>query len=65
MYIKNYFLAIKHAATLAPGLEKPTDFLKWAEDTCDLLSYIFDMPYDDVTQDLVEAAKESQDYEDE
>lgn len=61
MFTQSYSSTIKYAAKLAPGLDTPSVFIKWAEDVADLLSYIFGTDYDVATQDLFEAAKEYQD----
>lgn len=61
MYVKNYFDALKHAAEMSPDLGKPTAFINWAEDIAQLLAYVYAMDYEEVTQDLVDAAKEVQD----
>lgn len=60
----SYYAAINFASELAPGLEKPTEFIKWAEDIAELLAFVYFKDYDDVTEDLVEKCKEAQDYED-
>lgn len=63
MYVKNYFDALKHAAELAPSITKPTAFIGWAEDVAQLLAFIYAVDYNEVTEDLVEKAKEVQDDE--
>ena len=62
---KDYYAAIDLAAELAPTLDNPTEFIRWAEDIVELLSKIYYVDYDDATTDLYEAVKEVQDYEDE
>jgi phenylpyruvate tautomerase PptA (4-oxalocrotonate tautomerase family) len=60
-----YWTAIDYAAELAPTLDKPTEFIKWAEDITALISHIYGKNYDDVTVALYDATKEAQDWEDE
>ena len=59
--MKPYFSTVQHAAEMAPDLGKPTEFIKWAEDISQVISYAYDRDYDEVTEDLVEKAKEVQD----
>ena len=59
----SYYSALNQAAELAPSIDRPTEFIKWADDMCQLLAYIYSQDYDDVTEDLVEKAKELQDSE--
>lgn len=56
------YSAINYAAELAPTLEKPTPFIKWAEDIASILAHIYSADYDTVTEDLIEACKEEQGY---
>lgn len=63
MNTQSYHSSIRYAATLAPGLDKPTVFIKWADEVSDLLSYIFGRDYENVTEDLVSATKDEQDWE--
>lgn len=59
-----YTSAITKAVQLAPSVSRPTEFIRWAEDICELITYIYSKEYATVTQDLVDAAKESEDIED-
>ena len=61
--MKPYFVTVQHASELAPDLSKPTQFIKWAEDMADLIAFAYGRDYDEVTEDLVEKTKETQDYE--
>ncbi len=63
MYTASYQSSLNHVATLAPTLDKPGDFIRWAEDIADLLCYIYSVSYETVTEDIYEAVKEEQDYE--
>lgn len=63
MATQNYYSAIKFTAERSPTLDKPTPFIKWAEEFSDILSFIYDRDYDTVTEDLVTACKEVQDWE--
>lgn len=63
MLTRSYQAAINHLGELAPILEKPTEFIKWAEGMTDILVFIYSKDYDDVTEDIVNAAKEAQGYE--
>ena len=65
MLTVSYRSAINFAAGIAPFLEKPTEFIKWAEDIAELLSFIYSKDYDKVTEDLVDKCKEEQNYESE
>lgn len=60
----SYFSAINHAAEISPGLDRPGDFIRWAEDICQLISHIYSVPYETVTEDLYNRAKDDQGYED-
>jgi len=61
----SYRSALTCATELAPPVEKATEFIRWAEDICQLLCHIYGRAYDDVTEELFAACKEDQDYEDE
>ena len=63
MFTQSYRSAIRHIGEIAPTLEKATEFIKWAEGISDLMSYIYSKDYDNVTEDIVNAAKEAQGYE--
>lgn len=63
--MKPYFTTVQHAAELAPGLEFPTKFIQWADDISAVIAFAYDKEYDEVTEDLVEKAKEVQGMEDE
>jgi hypothetical protein len=60
----SYRSAIEKAADLSPSLDKPGEFIKWAEDIAELISAIYITDYDQVTEDLLEAAKNEQEYDD-
>lgn len=51
---------IHRAASLAPSLDTPSDFIRWAEDICEIITFAFDADYDDVTEQLYAAAREEQ-----
>lgn len=61
---KTYYQTLNHIVENAPDLLKPTEFIRWAEDMAELLSFIYPVDYVTVTEDIVEKAKEVQDYED-
>ncbi len=61
--MKPYFNTINWIAEYAPSLESPTKFIEWAEEVSNIISFIYEKTYDTVTDDLTEAAKEIQDYE--
>lgn len=66
MFTKSYDNTVLHVAGVAPSIEaSASEFILWAEPICDLISFIYNKDYDEVTQDLFEAVKEDQDYEDE
>lgn len=65
MSTASYFSAISHAADLSPSLSVPSEFIRWAEDICELISYIYNVPYETVTEDLHNKARYEQGYEDE
>ena len=64
----SYNSAINFAAGIAPALPltpgKTNNFFEWAENTSELLSYIYSEEQEQAMQDLVEAVKEEQEYED-
>ena len=64
MHTSSYQSALNHASELAPTLDKPGEFIRWAEDICQLLSYIYGQSYETVTEDLYDNVKEAQNYED-
>ncbi len=64
MFTKSYEQTIEFLASIAPGLENPGKFIKWAEEMCDVVTFIYSCDYEQVTIDLTEATKEAQDYED-
>lgn len=65
MFTKSYRQAITLVGEISPTLDKPSEFIKWAEDIAQILSHIYSEDYDTVTEDIVKAAKENQDWEDE
>jgi hypothetical protein len=65
MITKSYQATINYLGENAPTLDKPGAFIKWAEDIAELLSFIYSVPYDDITTDLTDAAKDIQGWEDE
>jgi len=42
-----------------------TEVIRWAEPICELLTFIYDKDYDEVTEDLYKAIREAQDIDDE
>lgn len=55
--IKSYYSALQAATELVnmPDPESsPAKFIKWSEDICQLISYIYEVDYDQVTIDLQE-----------
>ena len=65
MFTISYRSAIEKAADLSPTLDKPGDFIKWAENIAELISAIYNTDYDQVTEDITNACKNAQDYDDE
>lgn len=64
----SYDSAIDFAAGIAPALPltsgKTNNFFEWAENITELLAYIYSQDIEQVMEDLVEAVKEEQEYED-
>lgn len=58
----NFAAGVSPALPLTPG--KTNNFFGWAENTAELLSYIYSEDHEQVLEDLVEAVKEAQNYED-
>lgn len=56
----SYYSALSKATDLAPDINKPTEFIKWAEDICELISHIYSKDYYEVTENLIEKVKEDQ-----
>lgn len=56
--MKSYYSAIDCAVEDSlnmPDFEvNPAEFIKWAEDICQLLASIYERDYDEVTNDLME-----------
>jgi hypothetical protein len=65
MHTASYQSALNHVAYIAPTLDRPGEFIRWAEDIASLLSYIYSVGYDEATEDVYEAVKEEQGYEEE
>jgi hypothetical protein len=63
MFTQSYQSAIRYIGEIAPSLKNATEFIKWAEDIADIMSFIYSKDYEDVTEDIVNAAKEEQGYE--
>lgn len=66
---KSYYAALEAAASMAPdlggpGLSNATQFIAWAEPICILISEIYGVYYDQVTEDFTAQVKELQDIED-
>lgn len=64
----SYYSAVKSAAELAPdlvSLNGPTKYFAWAETVTSLLADIYGEDHETVLEDLTEAVKEYQEYEDE
>ena len=63
---QKYLDAIDFIANEAPDVELgASEIIRWAEPICELLTFIYDKDYDEVTEDLYEAIKEAQDIDDE
>lgn len=66
MFTKSYQQVINFLAEQAPDADLyPGKVIQWAEPFCELLFFMFDKDYDDVTEDLYEAIREAQGIEDE
>lgn len=65
MHTASYQSALYHVASIAPTLDKPGEFIRWAEDIVGLLSHIYSVGYEQATEDVYEAVKAEQGYEDE
>ena len=65
MRTKSYREAVDYVAENAPTLDKPTAFIKSTEDVAELVAFIYSVDYGTVTEDIVEVAKDIQNYEDE
>ncbi len=64
MFNKSYYEALEYAVNLAPDISAATKFIEWAEDICQLLAFIYSKDYGTVTEELFDAVKEAQEYED-
>lgn len=65
MYTKSYQSVVNFLAERAPIIEyNPGKVIEWAEPLCDLLVFIYSIDYDQVTEDLYEAVKDFQEFED-
>lgn len=65
MQTATYYSTIEYAASIAPTLDKPGEFIIWGEDICNLLQHIYpSKSYDEITVDLYDATKVEQDWED-
>lgn len=65
MFTQSYDSVIEHSASLSPSLDYPTEFIRWAEDVCQVISFTFSVAYETVTEDLFKAAREAAGLEDE
>lgn len=65
MYTKSYKSTILHLGEMSPTLDKPTQFIAWAEGMAGTICFIYNKDYDTVTEDIVKAAKDFQGMEDE
>ena len=65
MYTKSYEQTILHLGEMSPTLDKPTQFIAWAENMADVICFIYNAEYDAVTEDIVRSAKDFQGMEDE
>ena len=64
-FTKSYYAAVSFAAESAPSIERhPGEYIRWAEGVAELLTFIYNIDYDEVTTDITDKAKEIQDYED-
>ena len=64
MFTKTYDQTVQYLGENAPTLDKPTPFIRWAEEMADLVHFIYSVDYDTATEDIIQAAKDSQDYDD-
>ncbi len=63
---QKYIDAIDFIANEAPDVKLGAgEVIRWAEPICELLTFIYDKDYDEVTEDLHEAIREAQGLEDE
>ena len=63
---QKYIDAIDFIASEAPDVKLgATEVIRWAEPICELLTFIYDKDYDEVTEDLYKAIREAQDIDDE
>jgi hypothetical protein len=66
MYTRSYQEVVNFLAEQAPDIDlSPGKVIQWAEPLCELLVFMFEKDYDDVTEDLYEAVREAQGIEDE
>lgn len=69
MYTQSYQSTVNFLAGAAPAIPlvpgKTNNFFVWAEDMAALLEFVYSLSYDTALQDLVEAVKEHQEFEDE
>jgi len=69
MFTQSYNSTINYLATVSPDLPltpgKTNNFFVWAEDTAAVLAFIYSCNHESALEDLVEAVKEYQEYEDE
>lgn len=63
--MKSYTSTIHYIAELAPSLDYPGKFIAWAEDICALISHIYELDYEEVTEHIYDAVKQAQNYDDE
>jgi hypothetical protein len=65
MFTKTYDQTIEHLGEISPTLDKPIQFIRWADDMTEILCFIYNADHVTVTEDIVKAAKYHQGIEDE
>ena len=69
MFAEPYTSTLNFLATISPKLPttpgRTTNFFPWAEDMASVLEFVYSRSYATAMEDLVDAVKEYQDYEDE
>ena len=65
MFTKSYESTIEHLGEISPTLDKPRQFIAWADEMAGIICFIYSADYDTVTEDIVKAAKYHQGMEDE
>jgi hypothetical protein len=65
MFTKSYQSTIEYLGENSPTLDKPTQFIAWADELAAIICFIYSADYDTVTEDILRAAKYHQGIEDE